>query len=406
MNRRFFLSGLGGLSIPAILQAQYGSGKAKAKNVIFIWLGGGIASQETWNPRRNVDVEYRGPFSPIPTKTDGLFFSEKFPLLAKQTKNFSVIQSMTHGQAAHERGTEYLFTGYQPSPALSYPSVGSVISEELGIRENLPPYVTIPSTQNEFANSGFLSSQYNPFGLGGDPASPDFKVRDLANNVSERKRRLLEAIDSKFDVGSDSVLAMRKFYNQAFAIMDSPKAQAAFDINKEDGKIRDSYGRNQAGQRFLMARRLIEAGVRIVKLNYGGWDAHDNIKNNFDSQAPALDQGLSYLFEDLEQRGILEETIVIVTSEFGRTPKINKTNGRDHWSRVFSTIIGGGGIKNGIVYGEADALSNEVESNPVLPEDLFATVYSLVGIDPRKELKTKDLRPVAISRGKILDGLI
>lgn len=405
MNRRNFLSIVGGLSIPQILYSQYGI-TPKAKNVIYIWLSGGISSQETWDSKPNIDSEYRGPFASIKTKTDGLFFSEKFPLLAKNSDKFSVIRSMTHGQAAHELGTEYLFTGYKPSPALKYPSVGSIIAEELGDRNHLPSYVTVPNTQNEFAGSGFLSAKFNPFSLGSSPESPNFKVRDLENSVSDRKRRLLEVTNSHFNPSSDEIKTMESFYQKAFNLMDSENARNAFDLSKEDNKTKDFYGMNAAGQRLLVARRLVEAGVRIVKVDYGGWDFHDNIKEGFNNQAPNLDKALSALFEDLSARGILDETVVIVASEFGRTPKINKTNGRDHFSRVFSIIIGGGGIKNGTIYGSSDQLSENVDENPVAPEDVFATVFQLLGIDGGKQLMTADLRPVSISRGTVIKDLI
>lgn len=407
MNRRSFLSTIGGLSFPSLLQAQYGK-EVKAKNVIYIYLNGGISAQETWNPKPLVESEYRGPFKSIKTKTDDLLFSENFPLLASQTDKFSVIQSMTHGQAAHERGQSYMFTGYKPSPALNYPSIGSVFSKELGSRLSLPSYVTIPSTPNEFANSGFLSSKYNPFSLGSDPASPSFKVKDLNGNLTDQRRNLLELVDSKFknEIKSDNVSSMDEFYTQAFSLMSSKEAQSAFDISSEPDVVRDSYGRSQIGQRLLMARRLVESGVRIAKVNYGSFDNHDNIKLSFDRQAPELDKALSYLFKDLDQRGLLQETLIVITSEFGRTPKINSTSGRDHWSRNFSTIIGGGGINNGLVYGSTDSLGGEVDENPVSPEDLFATVFHLAGIDPNKSLMTADLRPVDISRGKIISSLV
>jgi len=407
MNKRSFLSIMGGLTFPTILNAQYGKA-VKAKNIIYIYLDGGISSQETWNPKPFADAEFRGPYEAIKTKTDGLLFSDRFPLLAKETDKFSVINSMTHGQAAHERGTEYMFTGYKPSPAIKYPSVGSIVSHELGFRNSLPAYVSVPVEQNEFASTGFLSAKFGSFSLGADPAAKDFKVRDLKNGVSNRKRDLLELVDSKFkrEIKSDNVIAMDKFYDQAFDLMSSEAAMQAFDISKESETMKDMYGKTQPGQRLLISRRLVEAGVRIVKVNYGGWDNHDKIKNSFDAKAPDLDKALSALFTDLAARGILDETMVIVTSEFGRTPKINKTAGRDHWPRNFSTIIGGGGINNGMVYGTTDSISNEVEESPVSPEDLFATMFHLAGIDSTKELMTPDLRPIKISKGNIISELI
>lgn len=407
MKRRNFLATIGGLSIPSVMQAQYGK-DSKAKNIIYIYLSGGISAQETWNPKPLADSEFKGPYGSIKTATTDLLFSEKFPFLAKQSKNFAVIQSMTHGQAAHERGTEYMFTGYKPSPAIKYPSIGSVISHELGIKNSLPAYVTVPNTQNEFANAGFLSSQYNPFALGSDPASPDFKVRDLSNSVSNRRRDLLELVGTEFknNISSDNVKAMDKFYQQAFDLMDSKEAIEAFDLSKEKDTVKEAYGKTQAGQRFLISRRLIEAGTRVVKVNYGSWDNHDNIKGSFDRQAPELDKALAALFEDLKDRGLLEETLVVVTSEFGRTPKINKTAGRDHYPKVFSSIVGGAGIKNGSVIGSSDSLSMSVDSDPVSPENLFSTIFHLMGIDNDKHLMTTDLRPIKITKGLIIPKLI
>jgi hypothetical protein len=409
MNRRTFIN-LAGLSIPSLLQAQY-LRDSKAKNIIYIFLSGGISSQETFNPKPLSPADYRGPFGAIQTKTDGLLFSDRLPLLAQQTDKFTVIQSMTHGAAAHELGTNYMFTGYKPSPAIQYASLGSVVSEELGGRNQLPPYVTVPSTPNQFANAGFLSSRFNPFSLGSDPNSPAFEVRDLNSPVEntrfERRRNLLEAVDSKFknENSADSLKALDSFYDQAFDLMSSQKAKDAFNLGKESERTKELYGKTEAGSRLLISRRLVEAGVRIVKVNYGSWDYHDNIVS-MTAQLLQFDKALSALFQDLSERGILEETLVVVTSEFGRTPKINGTNGRDHWSKNFSTIIGGAGIKNGTVYGSTNEISTEVENDPASPEDLFATIFHLAGIDPKKELMTNDLRPIMISKGKILEKII
>lgn len=407
MKRRTFLSTIGGITLPSLLQAQYGK-NVKAKNIIYVYLPGGISAQETFDPKPLADSEFKGPFGAIKTKTDDLLFSENFSKLAQQTDKFTVIHSMTHGQAAHERGSEYMFTGYKPSPALRYASLGSVISHEKGIRNSLPAYVTVPTNPNEFSGSGFLSRKFSPFALGSDPASKDFKVRDLADGITNRKRDILELVDSNFKnrIEDDGVKAMDEFYSQAFDLMASQKAREAFDLSKESEKIKDKYGRGQAGQRLLISRRLVESGVRIVKTVFGSWDNHDNIKSSFDRQAAELDKALSYLFEDLKERGMLDETLVVVTSEFGRTPKVNKTSGRDHYPKVFSTIVGGGGIKNGNVIGSSGSLSMEVESSPVAPEDLFATIFHLSGISPEKELMTPDLRPIKVSRGNVINQLL
>jgi hypothetical protein len=377
------------------------------KNVINIFLPGGIAAQEFLDPKSLAPSEYRGPFGSIKTNVSGIEIGEKFQKLSKVADKFSIIRSLTHGEAAHERGVHSMMTGYKPSPALVYPSMGSVVSVELGGRNKLPAYVSVPNAL-ENGGSGYLSSKYNPFSLGSDPISPSFKVRDLNSDVDaqrfNRRKNILEAVDSKFknEVNSDNVSAIDSFYSQAYDLISSESAKLAFDISKEDQKTKEMYGLTTAGQRLLISRRLIEAGVRFLTVSYGGWDMHDNIKNGFENQAPEFDQALAALLSDLSDRGLLDETVVVVTSEFGRTPKINNTAGRDHWPRVFSTLIAGGGIKNGQIYGTSDSLGGEVDENPVSPSDLSATIFSLLGIDPEKQFMTPDLRPIFISQGNVL----
>jgi hypothetical protein len=407
MQKRHFLFGLSTLTLPSLLKAQYGAKKAKAKNVINIFLPGGIAAQEFLDPKSLAPSEYRGPFGSIKTNVSGIEIGEKFQKLSKVADKFSIIRSMTHGEAAHERGVHSMMTGYKPSPALVYPSMGSVVSVELGGRNKLPAYVSVPNAL-ENGGSGYLSSRYNPFSLGSDPISPSFKVRDLNSDVDaqrfNRRKNILEAVDSKFknEVNSDNVSAIDSFYSQAYDLISSESAKLAFDISKEDQKTKEMYGLTTAGQRLLISRRLIEAGVRFLTVSYGGWDMHDNIKNGFENQAPEFDQALAALLSDLSDRGLLDETVVVVTSEFGRTPKINNTAGRDHWPRVFSTLIAGGGVKNGQIYGTSDSLGGEVDENPVSPSDLSATIFSLLGIDPEKQFMTPDLRPIFISQGNVL----
>jgi hypothetical protein len=411
MQRRNFVLGLSALSLPSLLKAQYGAKNAKAKNVINIFLPGGIAAQEYLDPKSLAPSEYRGPFGSIKTNVSGIEIGEKFPKLATVADKFSIIRSMTHGEAAHERGVHSMMTGYKPSPALVYPSMGSVVSAELGSRNKLPAYISVPNTL-ENGGSGYLSTKYNPFSLGSDPSSPSFKVRDLNSDVDngrfERRRMILEAVDSKFknEVKADNVEAIDSFYDQAYDLIASNSAKEAFDLSKEDTKMKEFYGNTQAGQRLLISRRLIEAGVRFLTVSYGGWDMHDNIKNGFERQAPEFDQALSALLADLSSRGLLDETIVVVTSEFGRTPKINTTAGRDHWPRVFSTLIAGGGFQNGNIHGSSDSLGAEVDENPVCPADLSATIFHLMGLDPEKQFMTADLRPIKISQGSIIKDLI
>lgn len=388
-----------------------GSEVPKAKNIIHLYLPGGIAAQEYLDPKPHAPSEYRGPFSAIKTNVPGIEVSEMFPNLALQADKYTIIRSTNHGEAAHERGTHSINTGYRPSPALIYPSMGSVVSLELGNQKNLPAYVSVPSIM-QYGGSGFLSSQFNPFSLGSDPASANFKVQDLQIGIGddrfERRKNLLETIDQKFaaEIKSDNVDAIHSFYDQAYSLIQSESAKNAFDISKEKESVKEKYGKNQAGQRLLMARRLVENGVRYVQATFGGWDMHSNIKEGFQRQAPELDQALGFLFNDLYDRGMLGETLVLVTSEFGRTPKTNDSFGRDHWPRVFSTLIGGGGIIGGQVYGSSDALGAEVDEKPVSPEDLSATVFHLAGIDHQKHLMTNDQRPIQLSQGKVIKGLL
>lgn len=395
-------------------QKAYDFIEAKAKSVIHIFLPGGMAHQESFDPKPYSPLEYRGELGTIRTNT-GEVFCETVPNLAKCADKFSIIRSMTHGEAAHERGTHNMFTGYKPSPALVFPSFGSVISHEYGPRKSLPPYVCVPNVPNEFAGSGYLSSSFGPFALGDDPTRAEFKVRDLdlANGVDAerftRRKSALEIVNRNFTSvsKSDSVAAMGTFYERAYGLLDTPAAREAFDISKEDNALRDRYGRNEAGQRLLMARRLVEAGVRLVTVTYGGWDMHDQITNNFRAQMPPLDMALATLIDDLSQRGLLGETLVMVSSEFGRTPKINQTAGRDHWPKVFSTLLAGGGIKGGMIHGTSDATASEPEDNPVSPEDLATTMYHLLGIVADKELMAPGDRPIEIvDGGKLIQPLL
>jgi hypothetical protein len=380
---------------------------AKAESVIHIFLPGGIAHQETFDPKPYAPIEYRGELGVIQTKLDGEVFSETLPRTAQVADKLCVLRSMTHGEAAHERGTHNMFTGYRPSPALQYPSMGSVVSHEYGPRNNLPPYVCIPSIPNVYAGTGYLSSSFSPFSLGADPANPGFRVQDLIlpSGIDDarfaHRRSVLEAVNDHFrkKEKSDGLAAMDTFYERAYSLISSQQAREAFDINAEPAAIRDAYGRNEAGQRMLMARRLVQAGVRFVVLQYGGWDMHVGIANGMRSQMPAFDQAFSALISDLAATGLLDKTLVMVSSEFGRTPKINKDAGRDHWPKVFSVALAGGGVKRGAIVGSSNATASEPEKDPIGPEDLATTIYHLLGIVADKELMAPGNRPIEIVDG-------
>lgn len=394
---------------------HYESKEGKAKSVIHIFLPGGSAHQDSWDPKPNAPIEYRGEMGVVKTKLDGVFLNEYMKKTAEIADKLAICRSMTHGEAAHERGTHNMFTGYRPSPALQYPSFGTVVSHEFGVRNNLPPYVCVPSVPTTYAGSGYLSSKFAPFALGSDPANPGFTVQDLAlpGGVDEKRftsrKNILAAVNDHFATRekSDNIAAMDTFYHQAYSLISSQKAKEAFNINAEDAKLRDAYGRNAAGQRMLMARRLVEAGVRFVSLTYGGWDMHTGIKGGMAGQLPVFDQAFAMLITDLSQRGLLDSTLVMVSSEFGRTPKINATAGRDHWPKVFSVVLAGGGIKKGIVYGSSDATATEPEDDPLTVEDLSTTVYHCLGINADKELMAPGNRPIEIvDGGKIVKELV
>lgn len=394
---------------------NYESKEGQAKSVIHIFLPGGIAHQESFDPKPYAPVEYRGPLGTVKTKLDGVFFSQNLSKTAQIADKITVCRSMSHGEAAHERGTHNMFTGYRPSPALSYPSFGSVVSHEFGPRKSMPPYVCIPGVPNEYAGSGYLSSAYGPFAVGSDPADGNFKVKDLVLPGGltverfEKRKTMLQAVDAHFRnlEKSDALDAMDTFYQRAYALISSAEAREAFNMNAEPDKVKDAYGKNAAGMRMLLARRLVEAGVRMVSLTFGGWDHHDNIAGAINSQLPPFDQAFAMLISDLDQRGLLDSTLVVVSSEFGRTPKINGTSGRDHWPKVFSVVLAGGGIKKGSIYGSSDATASEPDEKPLGVEDFATTIYHQMGIVADKELMAPGNRPIEIvDGGKVVKELL
>lgn len=377
----------------------------KAESIIFIFLAGGMSHLDTFDPKPYAPIEYRGEAGTVTTNT-GEVFGGVFSGLASVADKMAVIRSMTHGEAAHERGTHNMLTGYKPSPSLVYPSMGSVVAHEFGPRNDLPGYIAVPGAGDPFMGPGYLSSAFGPFSVGGEPASDGFQVRDLnlASDVTpermENRKTLLAAVDSHFATleKTDALDAMDSYYQRAYALISSQSAREAFNISAEPAEVRDSYGRTAMGQRLLLSRRLVEAGARFVSVIDGGWDMHTNIKAGMQGQAPGLDKGLTALINDLAGRGMLEKTLVVLTTEFGRTVKINKDGGRDHWPKAFSVMLAGGGIKGGIVHGATDAYGAEPADSPVGPGDIAATLFTQLGIDPSRKLMSAGDRPIDIVR--------
>ncbi len=409
---------------------------AKAKRCILIWLDGGPSHLETFDLKPDAPQEVRGPLQPISTSVPGIQICESLPNLASRIEHAAIIRSLTSPLGEHNLGTNYMLTGYPPTPSLEYPAIGSVVAHLDGEPRTLPKFVAVPNHGvggQRMNASGYLPKSVRPFELGSDPARPDFRVQDLDfypgldGERIDRRRQYLEALD-RFSRGVEGTLRVPSDDNgtrsvpttkplaAAYRLIASPAAKAAFDLNKESSATRAKYGPRTVGQSTLAARRLVEAGVPFVTINYPGWDTHQNLytqlKEGYTGAkepvglVPMLDLALSALLDDLADRGMLAETLVIVMGEFGRTPKLNTQGGRDHWPRVFSVLLAGGGVPGGQVIGASDATGESPQDRPITPADLAATIFTLLGIDPRQTLHTADGRPVQINRdGQVVKEL-
>ncbi|MEC8338187.1 MAG: DUF1501 domain-containing protein [Planctomycetota bacterium] len=387
----------------------------KADAIIYLFLQGGIAQQESWDPKPNAPVENRGMFDSIPTKIPGVRFNELMPHTAKIVDRLTVIRSMTHGENDHDRGVHIMFTGYDPSPVVSYPSFGSVVAHQLGDRNEMPPFINVPSQIDQSSGPGFLPSRFNGFSLGSDPASKNFRVQDLSlpQGVSAerfaRRRALLADVARDFSqqYSGDRMEARDAFYQRAYDLIHSERAKKAFDLTLEKETMRDAYGRSEVGSRLLLARRLVEAGVRFVTVQYGEWDHHAKLEPGIKKHVPPFDQAFAALITDLESRGMLERTLVIASTEFGRTPSINTLAGRDHWGKVFSIAMAGGGMQRGLIYGASDSIAAEVAEDPLTIPDWASTMYHLLGIKGHDTLMAPGNRPIEIARGgKVRSALL
>jgi hypothetical protein len=417
MSRRSFVKigaiGFLGLSLSLTdlfrLQAASGQGAngAKAKSVILLWMDGGPSQYDTFDPKLEAPAGIKSEFGAIKTNVPGLSVCELMPNMATVMDKVTLVRTVSHNEGAHERACHTLLTGWHPNPSLIYPSMGSVVAKELGSNGTLPPYVSIPGNNFAFGygQSGYLEAAFNPFSVGGDPNNPRFSVRDvsLPNGLTmerlDGRRTLLQAVDSAFKRFENTPEAKSRdeFYQRAYDMISSPAAKKAFNIQEEPAELRDKYGRNGFGQGCLLARRLVEAGVRFITVTHGGWDTHsDNAKSSKDRLVPPVDKGMAALIQDLDQRGLLKETLVVWMGEFGRTAQINPLAGRDHWPNTGCAVFAGAGVPGGQVVGQTDIKGQDPKDRKVSPEDIALTLYTKLGVQGEKVVDTPQGRPSKI----------
>ena len=413
ISRRSFLQagvlGVGGLSLADFLRVQkaQASGAARGTSVILFWLSGGPGHMETWDPKPEAPDQYRGPLGAIRTSVPGVLFGELLPAQARIMDKLAVIRTVNHGSGDHTKSNHWMLTGFE-GPAFNAPdfrvqrrpALGSAVSRLRGPNvAGMPPYVAVPhlrgGTDNFFHYAAYLGGGANPFIVESDPNLPAYKVKNLTMpaNISfdrlESRRQLLHAVDEVRRARDREAAGLGEHYQRAFDLLTSSRVATAFDINAEPARLRDRYGRHTFGQSALLARRLVEAGVTFVTVNCVPWDHHGTppqLKTEEGARRliPPLDTALAALIEDLSQRGLYDRTLVLAMGEFGRTPRMNRDAGRDHWGRTFSVLIAGGGLRMGQVIGKSSPRGEHVTDRGVSPQDVAATVYHHLGIDGNK----------------------
>ena len=405
-------------------------GAPKALSVIQLNLPGGFPHHESFDPKPEAPVEYRGSFGVVKTK-NGDVFSENLPKTAEIVDKVTVVRSVVGKIPDHGLATYHLFKGYTPSTVIDYPPMGSIVSHELGGRGDLPPFIAIPSMPGFVGGTGFISSAYGAFELNADPGVKGFKVRDFSipegitlDRFDRRKkaRELVQQQMRELEADPDMLDTMDNFYKSAYTLLTSTNAQKAFTFEGETEETFKLYGSEVTGsvkgpdgkyhpkglaERLIIARRLVEAGTRFVTVEYGGWDSHVGVRESCLDQMAPLYQAIAGLVTDLDRRGMLDTTLFWVTSEFGRTPKVNRESGRDHWARVYSMLLAGGGIAKGLIHGASDSTGGEPARDAVPLEDLQFTIYNQLGIDANKELVAFGTRPIEIIKdGNLVKAIL
>ncbi len=396
LNRRAFLRvGLGAsaaASLPAFATAQ---SVAKAKALIVLFMEGGPSQMDTFDLKPGTDTG--GPFKPIGTSAPGVRISEHLPRLAREMKDVSIIRSLTSTEGDHARGQYLLHTGHKPEPATTHPGIGSYVARELGSpNAGLPNCITV-ALKTRVPGEAFLKPEYAPYAVE-QPGEPIRNIRyAMGVDVLRFNERmdLLRTIEGEFASGTPFAEGRRESYRRADQLMHTPELRA-FDLREEEDALRDSYGRTPFGQGCLLARRLVERGVKFIEVGLGGWDTHSNNFEGTETLMDTLDPAFATLVLDLRRRGLLEETLIVWMGEFGRTPRINPQNGRDHWPKNFCVAMAGGGIQGGRVVGATDAHGMEIRQRPVPVEDYAATIYQCLGIDAKKPTINEMGRPIKI----------
>src|SRR5262245_51734335 len=404
-----------GLSLPAFLRlrqaaASQGAARRTDINCILLWMQGGPSHIDTLDPKPDAPAEIRGEFATIPTRIPGVRICEHMPLLANQFDKLSLIRGHDPKNGSHGVADHLMMSGHRFNPAMAFPCYGSVIAKERGYRNGMFPFVQLGRNIDRRINggvAGFLGDQYTPFEVNEDPSAANFRVRDLsiANEADRRRLERRYAMLNEMDRyqadaearSSPALEARDAFYERAHSLITSPSAKRAFNIEQEPDRVRDQYGRNSLGQGCLLARRLIEAGVHFVTVTDGGWDTHqNNFRSLKDRLLPRLDRAYAALLQDLSQRGLLDNTLVVWFGDFGRTPKVNPSAGRDHWSTAGVACMGGGGVRIGQVVGATNSLAEVVVDSPVSPQDLAATIYHALGIPLHTWYRSHDGRPIEL----------
>jgi Protein of unknown function (DUF1501) len=414
--------GLAGISLPRLLQAKAANprGVQDRKNVIVMWMQGGPSHIDSFDPKPAAPADIRGEFAAIPTRTPGCKVSEHLPRLASRSDLFSIVRSGYSYNGSHGVADAYMLSGWRFNVSTIYPTYGSVVSRELGYRRGMPPFVQLgTSIDNRFNGgvAGYAGAEHNPFLVAEDPTRPDFSIDGLSLSGGmtaarfARRERMLDTVDRwrrQIESSGTDMGAMNSYYEKASGLVTSPAARQAFDLKRESDRLRDRYGRTRIGQSCLLARRLIESGVRLVTVTMGGWDTHaNNFKSLKSGLLPALDNAYSTLLEDLAERGMLDDTLVLWLGDFGRTPKINSAAGRDHW--VGSTVfcMGGGGVRTGLAVGRSDANGEQPATERIQVEDIAATLYHLLGINTDKHYVAPDGRPFRVfAQGRVLNEML